>query len=70
MFLDSGLSLKHRVALAIWGLAVLVVLRLAFDVLHLSGAELAVVAVVVVVGSFYGIFRPLWLRLPEEWRRN
>ncbi len=70
MFPESGLSLKHRVALAIWGLGVLVVLRFAFDVLQMTGAELAVIAVIVVVGSFYGIFMPLWRRLPEDWRRS
>ncbi|WP_435075559.1 hypothetical protein [Halorubrum sp. HHNYT27] len=65
-----GWSLKGRIALGVWGLAVLAVLSFAFDVLGITGVELAVVGVVVAAGSFYGIFMPLWRRLPEDARRS
>lgn len=70
MFHQAGLTLRQGAALATWGLGVLVVLRVAFDVFQITGGELAVLAVVVVVGSFYGVFMPLWRRLPEDWRRG
>ena len=67
---EPGMSLRGRIALAVWGVGVLVVLRLAFDVLGLTGAQLAAAGVVVAVGSFYGVFMPLWRRLPEDVRRG
>jgi len=65
-----GWSLAGRVALAVWGLGVLGVLLLAHGVLDISGTRLAVIGVVVAGGSFYGVFMPLWRRLPEDVRRS
>jgi hypothetical protein len=70
MIPEPGMSLKGRVALAVWGVGVLVVLRVAVDVLRITGARLAAVGVAVAVGSFYGVFMPLWRRLPEDVRRG
>ena len=65
-----GWSLEARVALAVWGLGVLGILLLAHSVLGVSGTQLAAVGVVVAGGSFYGVFIPLWRRLPEDVRRS
>lgn len=67
--LAGGLSGRQRLALAVWGIAVLVVLRAVHAALRISTAELALVAVVTVFGSFFGVFRPVWRRLPDAWKQ-
>ncbi|MHC3380327.1 hypothetical protein [Haloarcula sp. H-GB5] len=66
MFYRSGMSWKERTAFAIWGLGVVVVLRTLYDVFGVEGRELAIVAVVLFFGSFYGVFMPVWRRLTAE----
>lgn len=70
MSIHRGLSLKARVPLAIWALAVIVVILVTYEVLQISETEVTVFAIAVIMGSFYGIFLPLWRRLPEDWRRS
>jgi uncharacterized membrane protein YczE len=70
MSIHRGLSLKARVPLAIWALGVIAVILVTFEVLQISEEELVVFAIVVIIGSFYGMFLPLWRRLPEDWRRS
>jgi len=65
---EPGLAPEQLTVFAIWGLGVLAVLRFIFDVLQISGVAVAGIAVLIVIGSFYGIFLPLWRRLPESWR--
>ncbi|WP_058996806.1 hypothetical protein [Haloarcula sp. CBA1127] len=62
----SGLSWKERTGFAIWGLGVVVVLRTLYDVFGVAGRELAIVAVVLFFGSFYGVFMPVWRRVSAE----
>ncbi|MDQ2071619.1 hypothetical protein ACODNH_15205 [Haloarcula sp. NS06] len=63
MFHSGGLSWKERTAFAIWGFGVIIVLRTLYDVFSVEGRELAIVAVVLFFGSFYGVFMPVWRRL-------
>ncbi len=70
MSIYRGLSLKARVPLAIWALGVIVTILVTFEVLQISETELTVFAFALIIGSFYGIFLPLWRRLPEDWRRS
>ncbi|WP_336338070.1 hypothetical protein [Haloarcula brevis] len=66
MFRDSGLSWKERTAFALWGLGVVVVLRVLYDALGVDGRALAVAAVVLFFGSFYAVFLPVWRRVGAE----
>lgn len=68
MNLRGGMSGRERIALAVWGVGVIVVVKLLHEVLEMTGATLAVFTVLVAVGTFYGVFLPLWRRLPEHWR--
>ena len=68
--INYNLSLRARAALAVWGLGVIVVVRAAFEVLAVSSTEFAVFTAAVVIGSFDGVFMPLWRRFPQEWRRG
>ncbi|RLM68133.1 hypothetical protein DVK05_10265 [Halorubrum sp. Atlit-8R] len=70
MSIHRGLSLKARVPLAVWALGVIVTILLTYEALQLSETELVVFATVVIFGSFYAVFLPLWRRLPEDWRRS
>ena len=63
MFRDRGLSWKERVAFAVWGLGVVVVLRVLYDVFGVEGRELAIAAVLMFFGSFYAVFLPVWRRV-------
>ncbi len=62
----GGMSIRERAAFAVWGVGVVAVVKLAHDVLDVTGAGLAVVAVVVALGSFFGAFLPLWRRLSGD----
>lgn len=62
--------MQARVPLAIWALGVIVVILGTYEVLQLSEMEMTVLAVAIIIGSFYGVFLPLWRRLPEDWRRS
>lgn len=64
----GGMSGRARLAVAVWGVGVVAAVKFLYEVLEMTGATLAVVAVLVAVGSFYGVFLPLWRRLPEDWR--
>ncbi|KAA9409301.1 hypothetical protein EGO51_05660 [Haloarcula hispanica] len=66
MFHRSGLSWKERAAFAVWGLGVFIVLRTLYDVFGVAGRELAIAAGVLVFGSFYGAFMPVWRRFSAE----
>ncbi|KOX92318.1 hypothetical protein AMS69_13150 [Haloarcula rubripromontorii] len=66
MFRRRGLSWKEGAAFAIWGLGVIIVLRTLYDVFGVAGRELAIVAVVLFFGSFYGVFMPVWRRFSAE----
>ncbi|EMA13141.1 MULTISPECIES: hypothetical protein [Haloarcula] len=66
MFRRRGMSWKEQTAFAIWGLGVIIVLRTLYDVFGVEGRELAIVAVVLFFGSFYGVFMPVWRRLSAE----
>ena len=66
MFCRRGISWKERAAFAIWGLGVIIVLRTLYDVFGVARRELAIVAVVLFCGSFYGVFMPVWRRLSTE----
>jgi len=63
VFRHSGLSWKERAAFGIWGLGVVVVLRVLYDVFGVEGLELGIAAVVLFFGSFYAVFMPVWRRL-------
>jgi formate hydrogenlyase subunit 3/multisubunit Na+/H+ antiporter MnhD subunit len=66
MFRSGGLSWKEQTALAIWGIGVFVVLRILYDVFGVDGRALAIAAVVMIFGSFYGVSMPVWRRLSAE----
>ncbi|WP_245180915.1 hypothetical protein [Haloarcula amylovorans] len=66
---EPGLSGKESIALIIWVITVAAVLRAVRDVLLVSGEELAVVAGILIFGSFYGVFMPVWCRLPDWWKK-
>lgn len=66
MFRSGGLSWKERAAFAVWGLGVIIVLRALYDVFGVQGRELAIAAAVLILGSFYGVFRPVWRRFSVE----
>ena len=66
MFRSGGLSWKERTAFAVWGLGVIIVLRALYDVFGVHGRELAIAAAVLFVGSFYGVFMPVWRRFSAE----
>lgn len=67
---EGGLSSRARVAIAIWGIGVIVVVKFLYETLQITGATLAVVAIIIAAVTFYGIFLQLWQRLPEDWRRQ
>ena len=66
MFRSGGLSWKERTAFALWGLGVIIVLRVLYDVFGVEGRELAIAAAVFLAGSFFGVFMPVWRRFSEE----
>lgn len=70
MSIHRGLSLQARIPLAIWALGVIVIILGTYEVLQMSEMEITVFAIALIMGSFYGIFLPLWRRLPEDWRRS
>jgi len=66
MFRRRGMSWKEGTGFAIWVLGVIIVLRTLYDVFGVAGRELAIVAVVLFFGSFYGVFMPVWRRFSAE----
>ncbi|MDT3434806.1 hypothetical protein [Haloarcula sp. 1CSR25-25] len=66
MFRSGGLSWKERTAFALWGLGVIIVLRVLYDVFGVEGRELAIAAAALLAGSFFGVFVPVWRRFSEE----
>jgi len=59
------MSPKELVAYSIWAVGVIAVAKFAHDVLAITGAELAVIVVVLFFGSFYAVFMPVWRRVPD-----
>lgn len=63
---DGGLLSRERVAIAIWGIGVIAVVKFLHDILQMTDVELFIIAAIITFGSFYGIFLQLWRRLPED----